>query len=130
MLRQTMVHALAKAGIDVMSDCERGECGLCAIDVVACAAEIDHRDAFFNDEQRRANDIASEAKQSRADAPTPQNLPLDCFVALFEVGYSRLRLMLLAMTALCCHAANEAISARKCAFSSSTRRRSSSTLRW
>jgi len=53
---ETMLHALAKAGIDVMSDCERGECGLCAIDVIACDSEIDHRDVFFNEEQRRAND--------------------------------------------------------------------------
>jgi vanillate O-demethylase ferredoxin subunit len=53
---ETMLHALAKAGIDVMSDCERGECGLCAIDVIACDSAIDHRDVFFNDEQRRAND--------------------------------------------------------------------------
>jgi ferredoxin-NADP reductase len=52
---ETMLHAMAKAGIDVMSDCERGECGLCAIDVLACDSEIDHRDVFFNDDQRRAN---------------------------------------------------------------------------
>jgi ferredoxin-NADP reductase len=52
---ETMLHALAKAGIDVMSDCERGECGLCAIDVLACDSEIDHRDVFFNEDQRRAN---------------------------------------------------------------------------
>jgi ferredoxin-NADP reductase len=53
---ETMLHALAKAGIDIMSDCERGECGLCAIDVLACDSEIDHRDVFFNEDQRRAND--------------------------------------------------------------------------
>jgi ferredoxin-NADP reductase len=52
---ETMLHALAKAGINVMSDCERGECGLCAIDVLACDSEIDHRDVFFNEDQRRAN---------------------------------------------------------------------------
>lgn len=53
---ETMLHALAKHGIDVMSDCERGECGLCAIDILACDSEIDHRDVFFNEDQRRAND--------------------------------------------------------------------------
>ncbi|MBV8849314.1 MAG: oxidoreductase [Methylobacteriaceae bacterium] len=52
---ETMLHALVKAGIDVMSDCERGECGLCAIDVIACDTEIDHRDVFFNEDERRAN---------------------------------------------------------------------------
>jgi vanillate O-demethylase ferredoxin subunit len=52
---ETMLHAMAKAGIGVMSDCERGECGLCAIDVLACDSEIDHRDVFFNEDERRAN---------------------------------------------------------------------------
>ena len=37
----------------MMSDCRRGECGICALDVVACDGEIDHRDVFFSDAQRR-----------------------------------------------------------------------------
>ncbi|WP_409363514.1 2Fe-2S iron-sulfur cluster-binding protein [Bradyrhizobium liaoningense] len=35
--------------------CKRGECGLCAIDVVAVDGEIDHRDVFFSDHQKHEN---------------------------------------------------------------------------
>ena len=46
---------LNEAGFEVMSDCERGECGVCAIDVVAVDGEIDHRDVFFSDHQKQGN---------------------------------------------------------------------------
>ncbi len=49
---ETMLAALAKAGVDIMSDCERGECGLCAVDVLACEGTLDHRDVFFSDAER------------------------------------------------------------------------------
>lgn len=52
---RSMLDALAAAGVEVMSDCRRGECGICALDVVACDGEIDHRDVFFSDVQRREN---------------------------------------------------------------------------
>lgn len=47
----SLLDILARAGIDVAQDCLRGECGLCAVDVVG-AAEIDHRDVFLSDAQR------------------------------------------------------------------------------
>jgi vanillate O-demethylase ferredoxin subunit len=50
-----MLSALNDAGYEVMSDCERGECGVCAIDVVAFEGEIDHRDVFFSDHQKSSN---------------------------------------------------------------------------
>ena len=31
---KTALDALAEAGIEVMADCRRGECGLCMLDVV------------------------------------------------------------------------------------------------
>ena len=52
---ETMLAALARAGIEIMSDCERGECGLCAVDVLACDGAIDHRDVFFSEEERAEN---------------------------------------------------------------------------
>jgi ferredoxin-NADP reductase len=47
----SMLAALEAAGVGVLSDCRRGECGLCAIDVVSCTGMIDHRDVFFSDAQ-------------------------------------------------------------------------------
>ena len=35
--------------------CRRGECGLCAIDIVRCNGTVDHRDVFFSAEQKAEN---------------------------------------------------------------------------
>ena len=51
----SMLDALNAAGFEVISDCQRGECGVCAVDVVAVEGEIDHRDVFFSDQQKRDN---------------------------------------------------------------------------
>lgn len=51
----SMLDALNGAGFEIISDCERGECGVCAVDVIAIDGEIDHRDVFFSDEQKRGN---------------------------------------------------------------------------
>jgi ferredoxin-NADP reductase len=52
---RSMLAALNDAGFEVMSDCERGECGVCAIDVIAVDGQIDHRDVFFSDHQKQEN---------------------------------------------------------------------------
>ncbi|GIQ74583.1 PDR/VanB family oxidoreductase [Bradyrhizobium sp. RD5-C2] len=52
---RSMLDVLNEAGHEVMSDCRRGECGVCAIDVVAVDGEIDHRDVFFSDHQKQAS---------------------------------------------------------------------------
>lgn len=52
---RSMLAALNEAGYEVMSDCERGECGVCAIDVLAVDGEIDHRDVFFSEHQKHDN---------------------------------------------------------------------------
>ncbi|HEY9013310.1 MAG TPA: PDR/VanB family oxidoreductase [Devosia sp.] len=49
---QTLLDALTEAGIDMISDCRRGECGLCAVDVLKADSAIDHRDVFFSAEQK------------------------------------------------------------------------------
>jgi ferredoxin-NADP reductase len=53
---QTMLDALQAAGIDMISDCRRGECGLCLVDVLGVDGYVDHRDVFFSDEERRHGD--------------------------------------------------------------------------
>ncbi|KAA0076900.1 PDR/VanB family oxidoreductase [Tardiphaga sp. P9-11] len=52
---RSMLNALNDAGHEVMSDCQRGECGVCAIDVLAVDGEIDHRDVFFSAHQKSGN---------------------------------------------------------------------------
>jgi dimethylamine monooxygenase subunit B len=52
---KSMLDALNEAGFEVMSDCQRGECGVCAIDVVSVDGQIDHRDVFFSDHQKKTN---------------------------------------------------------------------------
>jgi len=52
---RSMLDALNEAGYEVMSDCQRGECGVCAIDVIAVDGQIDHRDVFFSDHQKETN---------------------------------------------------------------------------
>jgi ferredoxin-NADP reductase len=52
---QTMLSALEAAGIDVISDCRRGECGLCAVTILEATGVIDHRDVFFSEAERQTN---------------------------------------------------------------------------
>jgi vanillate O-demethylase ferredoxin subunit len=50
----TLLDAMLGAGIDVLYDCRRGECGLCALDVLDVKGEIDHRDVFLSEHEKRA----------------------------------------------------------------------------
>jgi ferredoxin-NADP reductase len=50
---RTLLDALRDAGVDMMWDCLRGECGLCATKVLAAEGELDHRDVFLSEEQQR-----------------------------------------------------------------------------
>lgn len=52
---QSLIDVLEAAGIEVLNDCRRGECGLCALDVVALDGEIDHRDVFLSEHEKRGN---------------------------------------------------------------------------
>jgi vanillate O-demethylase ferredoxin subunit len=52
---QPLLDVLEAAGIEVMSDCRRGECGLCAMDVLSLEGQIDHRDVFLSDREKLEN---------------------------------------------------------------------------
>ncbi len=54
-LNQTMLEALEAAGIEMIYDCRRGECGLCALDILEVDGVVDHRDVFFSDEEKASN---------------------------------------------------------------------------
>ncbi len=49
---QTIVEALEAAGLDVMADCRKGECGLCEARIIRHSGTIDHRDVFYSAEQK------------------------------------------------------------------------------
>ncbi len=51
---QTVLTALQQAGVEIMSDCLRGECGLCAVDVIEAEGRLDHRDVFLGPDQKAA----------------------------------------------------------------------------
>lgn len=51
----SLLDALEQAGVQTLSDCKRGECGLCAMDVVAVQGQIDHRDVYLSEHEKQAN---------------------------------------------------------------------------
>ncbi len=52
---QSMLAAMQEAGIEMMFDCKRGECGLCMVDIVENDSPVDHRDVFFSSAQKSEN---------------------------------------------------------------------------
>lgn len=52
---QTLLQALDAHGIATLRDCQRGECGLCALDVVSVDGRIDHHDVFLSPAERDAD---------------------------------------------------------------------------
>ena len=52
---RTLLDVLTEAGVDTLSDCQRGECGLCAMDIVSAHGTIDHRDVFFSAHEKQSN---------------------------------------------------------------------------
>ncbi len=52
---QTLLDALCAADIPLISDCKRGECGLCTVDIISAETGVDHRDVFFSEEEKQEN---------------------------------------------------------------------------
>lgn len=52
---QSILEALEVAGADALSDCRKGECGLCEARVLRVSGVIDHRDVFYSERQRAAS---------------------------------------------------------------------------
>lgn len=53
---QTLLQALENAGVPLIYDCNRGECGLCSVSIIETEQSIDHRDVFFSEEEKAQND--------------------------------------------------------------------------
>jgi ferredoxin-NADP reductase len=52
---QTLLEALEAASVDMIFDCRRGECGLCALPILSFEGELDHRDVFFSAAEKAGN---------------------------------------------------------------------------
>jgi dimethylamine monooxygenase subunit B len=52
---RSLLDVLDEAGVGVIFDCRKGECGLCAMPILSVDGEVDHRDVFFSDEQKKDN---------------------------------------------------------------------------
>lgn len=50
----SVVEALRKEGIDILTSCEQGVCGTCITRVLE--GEVDHRDMYLTDEEKAANE--------------------------------------------------------------------------
>lgn len=51
---ESMLEALERAGVEMMFDCRKGECGLCAVTVSELVGKPDHRDVFLSQQQKEA----------------------------------------------------------------------------
>jgi vanillate O-demethylase ferredoxin subunit len=63
---QSVVQALAAAGVEVLTSCEQGVCGTCVTRVLG--GECDHRDMYFTDEEKSKHDQFTPC-YSRAKSP-------------------------------------------------------------
>ncbi|WP_298873833.1 PDR/VanB family oxidoreductase [uncultured Bradyrhizobium sp.] len=52
---QTIIQALEAAGLDVLYDCQRGDCGICQCGVIEGVP--DHRDVILSDDEKASNKV-------------------------------------------------------------------------
>jgi vanillate O-demethylase ferredoxin subunit len=52
--QQTVVQALARHGVEILTSCEQGVCGTCITRVLE--GQCDHRDLYFTDEEKARHD--------------------------------------------------------------------------
>jgi len=56
---RSMLEALELAGVEMLADCRKGECGLCEVRVTSLNGRIDHRDVFYSERQKAADEKIS-----------------------------------------------------------------------
>jgi vanillate O-demethylase ferredoxin subunit len=52
----SILDALEAAGVETLSDCRKGECGLCLAKVLDATGRVDHRDVFLSDFQKQRSE--------------------------------------------------------------------------
>lgn len=64
---RTIIEVLEEGGVDLVYDCQRGDCGICQTSVLEGVP--DHRDVILTEDERAANDVmqicVSRAKSAR-----------------------------------------------------------------
>jgi vanillate O-demethylase ferredoxin subunit len=65
----SMLDALEAAGVEVMWDCRKGECGLCVVKVLDADGHVDHRDVFLSGSQQQRADRMCACVSRLAGAP-------------------------------------------------------------
>lgn len=71
---ESILEALEKIGVAMMSDCRRGECGLCQVKVLETKGQVDHRDVFLSDRQKQASDrLCACVSRVASSTATPSN---------------------------------------------------------
>ena len=74
----SMLDALEQAGVEVMWDCKKGECGLCTVRVHHHAGRIDHRDVFLSESQKATDErICLCVSRVASDGATAPQLVID-----------------------------------------------------
>ena len=70
---ETILEALTRAGVDVMYDCRKGECGLCLLDIEQVEGTLDHRDVFLSAAQKAGGRSISTcvSRVARTGSSTP-----------------------------------------------------------
>ncbi|WP_326574255.1 PDR/VanB family oxidoreductase [Streptomyces sp. NBC_00481] len=70
----SLLDALESAGVEMMYDCRRGECGLCRVTILDVTGTVDHRDVFLSEHQRAENRAMCSCVSRVAGA----SLTIDC----------------------------------------------------
>jgi vanillate O-demethylase ferredoxin subunit len=87
---RSMLEALEDAGVDMMFDCRKGECGLCEVRILRLEGGIDHRDVFYSDRQQNAAEkmccCVSRAVTSRIGAKADADQDLGPAVVTIDVS--------------------------------------------
>ncbi len=72
---ETILEALTRAGVDLMYDCRKGECGLCLLDVDRVEGVLDHRDVFLSEQQKASGRSVSTCVSRVAAAEGSRSTP-------------------------------------------------------
>ena len=88
---RSMLEALEDAGVDMMFDCRKGECGLCEVRILNLdGGAVDHRDVFYSERQQHAAEkmccCVSRAVSSPTGSRTDANSSVTPAVVTIDVS--------------------------------------------